>query len=52
MFSTGNRRQPPSTTPDEDVVDPREIDKVLSELAGITGRWNLFRKFLSESLKV
>jgi len=51
MFSTGNRRQPPSTTPDEDVVDPREIDKVLSELAGITGRWNLFRKFLSESLK-
>jgi COG4 transport protein. len=38
--------------PDEDVVDPREIDKVLTELAGMAGRWNLFRKFLSESLKV
>ncbi|KAJ7098169.1 COG4 transport protein-domain-containing protein [Mycena belliarum] len=46
-----NRRQTPSTAPDEDVVDPREIDKVLSEVAGMAGRWNLFKKFLSESLK-
>ncbi|KAJ7285558.1 COG4 transport protein-domain-containing protein [Mycena rebaudengoi] len=45
-----NRRQQPSMAPDEEVVDPREIDKVLSEVAGMAGRWNLFRKFLSESL--
>jgi len=37
---------------DEGVIDPREIDKVLSEVAGMMGRWNLFRKFLSEALKV
>jgi len=37
--------------PDEDVVDPREIDKVLSELAGMTGRWSLFKKFLVERLR-
>lgn len=40
------------TAPDEDPVDPREIDKALSELAGMTGRWSLFRKFLTEQLKV
>jgi hypothetical protein len=31
-------------------VDPREIDRVLSEAAGIAGRWALFRKFLWERL--
>lgn len=38
--------------PEEAVVDPREIDRVLSELAGMVGRWSLFRKFLTESLSV
>jgi len=37
--------------PDEELVDPREIDKVVSEVAGMAGRWNLFKKFLSESLR-
>jgi len=37
--------------PDDDIVDPREIDKVLSELAGMTGRWSLFKKFLTERLR-
>ncbi|KAJ7684832.1 COG4 transport protein-domain-containing protein [Mycena polygramma] len=46
------RRQQPSTAPDEELVDPREIDKVVSEVAGMAGRWNLFKKFLSESLGV
>ncbi|KAJ7135036.1 COG4 transport protein-domain-containing protein [Mycena crocata] len=46
-----SRRQQPSMAPDEDLVDPREIDKVLSEVAGMAGRWNLFKKFLSESLR-
>ncbi|KAI0328076.1 COG4-domain-containing protein [Cubamyces sp. BRFM 1775] len=36
---------------DEDFVDPREIDKVLSEAAGMSGRWGLFRKFMHERLK-
>ncbi|KAJ7046514.1 COG4 transport protein-domain-containing protein [Mycena alexandri] len=45
------RRQQPSMAPDEDLVDPREIDKVLTEVAGMAGRWNLFKKFLSESLR-
>jgi hypothetical protein len=46
------RRQQPSMAPDEELVDPREIDKVVSEVAGMAGRWNLFKKFLSESLRV
>ncbi|KAJ7172744.1 COG4 transport protein-domain-containing protein [Mycena filopes] len=45
------RRQQPSMAVDEDLVDPREIDKVVTEVAGMAGRWNLFKKFLSESLK-
>ncbi|KAJ7764494.1 COG4 transport protein-domain-containing protein [Mycena maculata] len=51
MASQISRRQQPSMSLDEDIVDPREIDKVLSEVAGMAGRWNLFKKFLSESLK-
>src|ERR1700733_12541069 len=51
LFSLNNRRLPSSST--EDVtVDSRDIDKVLSELAGMIGRWRLFRKFITESLKV
>ena len=33
-------------TPTDDPVDPREIDKVLSELAGLASRWAVFRKFV------
>ncbi|KAJ7489961.1 COG4 transport protein-domain-containing protein [Mycena galericulata] len=51
IMSQNSRRQQASTAPDEDLVDPREIDKVLSEVAGMAGRWNLFKKFLSERLK-
>ncbi|KAJ7694072.1 COG4 transport protein-domain-containing protein [Mycena rosella] len=51
ISATNSRRQAPSTAVEEDVVDPREIDKVLSEVAGMAGRWNLFKKFLSESLR-
>ncbi|GLB35270.1 putative COG4 transport protein [Lyophyllum shimeji] len=49
IFSA-TKRPPVSTNPDEAAVDPREIDKVLSELAGMIGRWNLFTKFLVEAL--
>lgn len=46
LFSSSRR-------PVEDApIDLREIDKVLSELAGMVGRWHLFKKFLSEALKV
>ncbi len=48
LFSSNPRRQPTEET----VVDPREIDKVLSEVAAMIGRWHLFKKFLSEALKV
>ncbi|KAH0830472.1 COG4 transport protein-domain-containing protein [Lanmaoa asiatica] len=44
------RKQFP-TAVEMDDVDPREIDKTLSEIAGMSGRWNLFRKFLVEQLQ-
>ncbi|PPQ84112.1 hypothetical protein CVT26_013223, partial [Gymnopilus dilepis] len=44
--STSHPRRPP-----EDLsIDPREVDKVLSELAGMVGRWNLFKKFILDAL--
>ncbi|KAH9056637.1 COG4-domain-containing protein [Lactarius vividus] len=47
---TAPRRQ--TTTPlSEDDVNPRDIDKVISEAAGMAGRWNLFRRFLLDRLK-
>ncbi|KAF8919450.1 COG4 transport protein-domain-containing protein [Mucidula mucida] len=46
LFHSTTRKQ----NTDEDVVDPREIDKALVEVAGMAGRWNLFRKFLYESV--
>lgn len=48
--TTSTRRQPSSV--DDDGIDPREIDKVLTEVASLAGRWNIFRNFLSERLKV
>ena len=44
--------RPPASVIAEEHVDAREIDKVLSELAGMIGRWRLFRKFILESLRV
>lgn len=41
-----------TTTVEMDEVDPREMDKTLSEIAGMSGRWYLFRKFLVEQLQV
>ncbi|KIY51144.1 COG4-domain-containing protein [Fistulina hepatica ATCC 64428] len=35
----------------EDAIDPRDIDKVVLEGAGMAGRWNVFRKFLAQSLQ-
>ena len=37
---------------DDETVDAREIDKVLTEVAAMAGRWSLFRKFLYERLQV
>ncbi|KAI0340154.1 COG4-domain-containing protein [Trametopsis cervina] len=36
---------------EEDVVDARDIDKVLTEVSGMGGRWSLFRKFLYDRLE-
>ncbi|KAJ7349436.1 COG4 transport protein-domain-containing protein [Mycena albidolilacea] len=49
--NNATRRQQPSVAPDEELVDPREIDRVVSEVAVMAGRWNLFKKFLSERLE-
>lgn len=49
----GNRHVPPlSGMADESVIDLRDIDKLLTEVAGMVGRWNLFKKFLTEAFKV
>jgi hypothetical protein len=40
----------PIAPPEEEALDVREVDKVLTELAGMAGRWALFRKFLFERL--
>ena len=37
---------------EEEASNAREIDKVVSEIAGLAGRWGLFRRFLLERLKV
>ena len=42
----------PQAVVDEDIVDVKQIDKVSSELAAMSGRWNLFRKFLFDRLSV
>jgi len=39
-------------TVNDDGTDPRDIDKVLSELAAMVGRWHLFKRFLTDALKV
>ena len=46
-------RRPPTQLPGiDEEVDPREIDKVITEAAGMTSRWSLFRRFLYDRLKV
>ncbi|KAI0003322.1 COG4-domain-containing protein [Russula compacta] len=47
---TAVRRPPPALHSEED-VNPRDIDKVISEAAGMAGRWNLFKRFLVDRLK-
>ncbi|KZT28621.1 COG4-domain-containing protein [Neolentinus lepideus HHB14362 ss-1] len=37
--------------PDGEGPDPREVDKVLTEAAGMAGRWSLLKKFLVERLE-
>ncbi|KAN0141390.1 COG4 domain containing protein [Lactarius tabidus] len=47
---TAPRRQTTGPLSDDD-VNPRDIDKVISEAAGMAGRWNLFNRFLLDRLK-
>ncbi|ESK88432.1 intra-golgi transport-related protein [Moniliophthora roreri MCA 2997] len=44
-----SRRQNPNLLPDEDLMDPREVDKLLIEMSGMVGRWSLFKRFLLDS---
>lgn len=50
LSAAASRRQ--GVIPPEEEIDPRDIDKVLSEVSGIAGRWALFRKFLVERTTV
>lgn len=50
LYSSGPPRK--QLSGDDIAVDPREIDKVLSEVAGMIGRWQLFKRFLFDALKV
>lgn len=52
MYGAPPRRVATSVSAEEEPVDIREIDKVLTEVAGMAGRWNLFRKFLFENMEV
>lgn len=52
MFTASGRRQPLPSGNEESAIELREIDKILSEIAGMLGRWGLFKKFLLESLNV
>ncbi|TFK42862.1 COG4 transport protein-domain-containing protein [Crucibulum laeve] len=49
LFS--NNRKQHSSRPEESNIEPREIDKILVEIAGMVGRWSLFKKFLSTTLR-
>ncbi|KAL4064326.1 COG4 transport protein-domain-containing protein [Scleroderma citrinum] len=49
--NAARKLHPQPVTNEDDGPDPREIDKTLSEIAGMCGRWNLFRKFLVEQLQ-
>lgn len=33
-------------------LDPRDVDKIISEIAMMVGRWNLFELFIAETLNV
>ncbi|TFY55596.1 hypothetical protein EVG20_g9262 [Dentipellis fragilis] len=44
------RRQTTQAPMTEDTLDPREIDKAITEVATMAGRWNLFRRFLTNRL--
>lgn len=48
---SASRKQSAQYDVDEE-VDPREINKVLTEAAGMSGRWSIFRKFMHDRLKV
>ena len=37
---------------DEETVDSKEIERLLSEIAGLAGRWGLFGRFIIEQLRV
>ncbi|KAG8757483.1 hypothetical protein FRC14_002012 [Serendipita sp. 396] len=36
---------------EEEASNAKEVDKIISEIAGLVGRWGLFRRFLLERLK-
>jgi hypothetical protein len=37
---------------EEEATQAKEVDRIISEIAGLAGRWGLFRRFLVGRLKV
>jgi hypothetical protein len=50
--ATGGGPAPQPQQADEEAVDPREIDALLSELSQMSGRWELYRRFMYGRLTV
>jgi len=44
--ATIRRQGTQAAVPVEDTIDPRDIDKVISELSGLASRWAVFRRFV------
>ena len=42
----------PATVQEEEAIDPRDIDALLTEVSQISGRWELYRRFMYGSLHV
>ncbi|KDN37424.1 hypothetical protein RSAG8_10159, partial [Rhizoctonia solani AG-8 WAC10335] len=51
LVPAARAKQGQTPTIDDSGPDPREIDRVLGELATMTGRWALFRRFLVDRLE-
>ncbi|KAK4703766.1 conserved oligomeric Golgi complex subunit 4, partial [Phenoliferia sp. Uapishka_3] len=49
--TVGGAGASPAIGSEEEKVDPREVDALLAELAMMSGRWQLLRRFLYDRLK-
>lgn len=50
--TTSNTQASAAIVPEEDTIEPREVDALLAELSQISGRWELYRRFIYSRLTV